>query len=445
MAEQEVHEIVIIKHRRDHDEHAHHGGVWKIAYADFMTAMMAFFLVLWLLNSTNKEARISILNYFNPIKLADASMTRKGIIDPKSAQPAGASEGDKKEKGEQTGDKHGENGLFAPLPSPDDKAAKPATDSRPQEGAKLQPAGRPQGNPKPQEGAAPVGSKLPSYSEGQLFDDPQRVLAEISVQPQAASPPMPARPAAPAAARPAQGGSAAVAYRDPFESTAPQLAADAAAAAASPALPAAMSPASTPPAALPAPIQPSAPAPGATPASAPGPAPAKAVAQDDAASAPAGAAAADATKLQADIAKALTGELAGQPAPGIDVQATSEGVLISLTDEYDFGMFAIGSAEPQAKLVKIMEKIAQILKGRAGPIVIRGHTDGRAYKTQAYDNWRLSADRAQMARFMLLRGGLDDKRFEAVEGYADRRLKVPGDPAAAQNRRIEILLRKDKS
>ena len=55
-----------------------------------VTAMMAFFLVLWLLNSTNKEAKISIRNYFNPIKLAEASMTRKGIIDEKDAQPAAA-------------------------------------------------------------------------------------------------------------------------------------------------------------------------------------------------------------------------------------------------------------------------------------------------------------------------------------------------------------------
>jgi len=76
---------------------------WKIAYADFMTAMMAFFLVLWLLNSTNKEAKISIRNYFNPIKLAEASMTRKGIIDEKDATPAAAPDTGKKAKSEEEG------------------------------------------------------------------------------------------------------------------------------------------------------------------------------------------------------------------------------------------------------------------------------------------------------------------------------------------------------
>ena len=46
-----------------------------------------------------------------------------------------------------------------------------------------------------------------------------------------------------------------------------------------------------------------------------------------------------------------------------------------------------------------------------------------------------------MAYYMLSRGGLAEKRFERVEGYADRRLKDPSHPLAAENRRIEILLR----
>jgi chemotaxis protein MotB len=43
---------------------------------------------------------------------------------------------------------------------------------------------------------------------------------------------------------------------------------------------------------------------------------------------------------------------------------------------------------------------------------------------------------------MLIRGGIDEKRVERVEGHADRSLRIAGDPEAAQNRRIEILLRK---
>ncbi len=44
----------------------HHGGAWKVAYADFVTAMMAFFLLMWLLNATSEEQRQGIAEYFNP-------------------------------------------------------------------------------------------------------------------------------------------------------------------------------------------------------------------------------------------------------------------------------------------------------------------------------------------------------------------------------------------
>lgn len=44
----------------------HHGGAWKVAYADFVTAMMAFFLLLWLLNVTSPETRAGIADYFTP-------------------------------------------------------------------------------------------------------------------------------------------------------------------------------------------------------------------------------------------------------------------------------------------------------------------------------------------------------------------------------------------
>src|SRR6185312_16260621 len=128
----------------------------------------------------------------------------------------------------------------------------------------------------------------------------------------------------------------------------------------------------------------------------------------------------------------------------LEVQATDEGLLISLTDQFDFSMFPVGSAEPQARVVRIMEKIAQVLKNRPGAVVVRGHTDGRPYRSATYDNWRLSSARAQMAYYMLVRGGLPEKRFERVEGYADHSLKDPSHPLAAENRRIEILVREGK-
>ena len=46
--------------------HGHHGGAWKIAYADFVTAMMAFFLLMWLLGSTTEKQRKALADYFAP-------------------------------------------------------------------------------------------------------------------------------------------------------------------------------------------------------------------------------------------------------------------------------------------------------------------------------------------------------------------------------------------
>src|SRR3984957_8888053 len=43
-----------------------HGGAWKVAYADFVTAMMAFFLLMWLLNATTEEQRKGLADYFSP-------------------------------------------------------------------------------------------------------------------------------------------------------------------------------------------------------------------------------------------------------------------------------------------------------------------------------------------------------------------------------------------
>src|SRR5215510_8916837 len=66
----------------------HHGGAWKVAYADFVTAMMAFFLVLWLVTAISKEQRAAIFDYFkNP------SMEPGKSVKPAPGQmgPGGAS------------------------------------------------------------------------------------------------------------------------------------------------------------------------------------------------------------------------------------------------------------------------------------------------------------------------------------------------------------------
>jgi len=58
--------VIIIKKKKKGGGDGHHGGAWKVAYADFVTAMMAFFLLMWLLNATTEEQRKGIADYFNP-------------------------------------------------------------------------------------------------------------------------------------------------------------------------------------------------------------------------------------------------------------------------------------------------------------------------------------------------------------------------------------------
>jgi len=58
--------IIIIKRKKVVKADGHHGGAWKVAYADFVTAMMAFFLLMWLLNATSEDQRKGLADYFNP-------------------------------------------------------------------------------------------------------------------------------------------------------------------------------------------------------------------------------------------------------------------------------------------------------------------------------------------------------------------------------------------
>ncbi|NOX72643.1 MAG: chemotaxis protein MotB [Alphaproteobacteria bacterium] len=57
---------IIIKRKKVIVAGGHHGGAWKVAYADFVTAMMAFFLLMWLLNATTESQRKGIADYFSP-------------------------------------------------------------------------------------------------------------------------------------------------------------------------------------------------------------------------------------------------------------------------------------------------------------------------------------------------------------------------------------------
>jgi chemotaxis protein MotB len=73
---------IIIK-RIKKGEHVHHGGAWKVAYADFVTAMMAFFLLMWLINTASPEQKRGIADYFAPASIAQTLSGSGGVLGGK--------------------------------------------------------------------------------------------------------------------------------------------------------------------------------------------------------------------------------------------------------------------------------------------------------------------------------------------------------------------------
>ncbi|MBI1274237.1 MAG: OmpA family protein [Alphaproteobacteria bacterium] len=71
---------IIIRKKRKKAGGGHHGGAWKVAYADFVTAMMAFFLLLWLLNVTTDIERKGIADYFAPASISKSESGAGGVM-----------------------------------------------------------------------------------------------------------------------------------------------------------------------------------------------------------------------------------------------------------------------------------------------------------------------------------------------------------------------------
>lgn len=427
-------EIIIVKrHKGDHD--GAHGGAWKIAYADFMTAMMAFFLVMWLVNAANEETKASVASYFNPIKLSDEKPSSKGLEKPVD-----------KEEGIEKNERS------------DVKAEKVTNGSAAATGEDL---------------TSQTGEQA-NYSEADFFENPYSVLAEIAQEVGQQANVSAKGEGGAADSGPATGANGGDAYRDPFdpdfwtqqvkitradqqqqqqqqaeqtENSTTEKPAEAASANAAPANAAAASTAAAaqqdkqenPSNEKPVEVA------VAVPQQRPDEAEQAELSKMDAAaqSQPSEEQKEEAEDLREEIEKQISG-VTGKLAEGLVVTPAEGGVLLTISDQAETPMFNVGSAVPKREMVLAMEKIGKLLQERGGSVVIRGHTDGRQFKSEANDNWRLSMDRAHSAYFMLVRGGLTEDRVKQVSGFADRRLQVPEDPMADANRRIEILLEADR-
>ncbi|MGR3571042.1 flagellar motor protein MotB [Brevirhabdus sp.] len=83
---------IIVKKIIEDDHGSHHGGGWKVAYADFMTAMMAFFLLLWILAASDEEKLRGLADYFTP-SLSEAGGRGEGMLDGQVLGPEGVMSG----------------------------------------------------------------------------------------------------------------------------------------------------------------------------------------------------------------------------------------------------------------------------------------------------------------------------------------------------------------
>ena len=71
---------IIIKKVKKSGGHGHHGGAWKVAYADFVTAMMAFFLLMWLINAVDEQTKRGIADYFAPASVSPSNSGSGGLL-----------------------------------------------------------------------------------------------------------------------------------------------------------------------------------------------------------------------------------------------------------------------------------------------------------------------------------------------------------------------------
>ena len=300
----------------------HHGGAWKVAYADFVTAMMAFFLLMWLLNATTQEQKRGLADYFSPTNhlgittsgsgaplggttpnSAGVMTSDRGAVDITKTQPYPVTDDD------DTGD----------TPTQTETSKIPGTATRPSASDRGFQAGRKQNE-----------SKSPKEGDKQVESDRAEKRA--------------------------------------FEQAATQI-------------------------------------------------------RDTVAADPA----------LADVAKQLA----------IDI--TPEGLRIQLLDADRTPMFSSGSSSLNDKARAVLARIAPVLMKMPESLTIAGYTDSAPYRGTDKTNWDLSADRANATRKLLIEAGLPEPRVRSVTGNADRDPLITTDPLAAANRRIAIVLLRDRA
>ncbi|MBA2918857.1 OmpA family protein [Sphingomonas sp. MAH-20] len=120
---------------------------------------------------------------------------------------------------------------------------------------------------------------------------------------------------------------------------------------------------------------------------------------------------------------------------------TREGLRIDLIDDADYSMFALGTTALNPEAADLIDTVAKGISSMPNQVSIRGHTDSLGYgDPRSMNNWMLSSGRAEATRRRLAMGSVLERRFERIEGVADRDPYIEKNPADPRNRRVSITL-----
>jgi chemotaxis protein MotB len=287
---------IVIKKVRKGGGHAHHGGAWKVAYADFVTAMMAFFLLMWLINTTSPEQKRGIADYFAPASVSDSTSGSGGIL-------AGTALGDQGVKSD--GSMSIVQELAPEAPDQTDEAGKSSSTGGAGGAAEI---------------AASAVRQATEKREAEDFN------------------------------------SAAQSLRQAMQDM-PEL---------------------------------------------------------------------------AELSKQLL------------VDQTPEGLRIQLVDQEGRSMFENNSPKPNERARLLLRAVAKVVNQLNNRITISGHTSATVGRGTNGDDWALSAARANASRAVLQDAGVDPDRIYQVSGKANSDPLFPDDPTLPGNRRIAIVLLREK-
>ncbi len=300
--------------------HGHHGGAWKVAYADFVTAMMAFFLLLWLLNATTEEQKAGLADYFSPASVANPSSGSGSVLGGQTISV----EGNQVSAGGPS-----EGGVTLPIPPSVNGREVPAEEQDPTAeesgGAGTEDAGSGDTETEIEEIRSQTADKVVEEEVDELLARREQERFEAAEEE----------------------------LRQAIESV-PEL---------------------------------------------------------------------------VDLQDSLL------------IEQTPEGLRIQLVDQDGLSMFALGSADANDQLKKLISLVAQVVSQLPNKLSISGHTDSRPFRNDdGYSNWELSSDRANAARRLLIDEGLDLDRVANVQGRAATEPLLPEDTTNASNRRISMVL-----